>query len=110
MKTSTMATVGDCAELEDEFWESPEIDKLFSQVLLPDDVVGMQELDDPLPRAHSVMKSTVYYASPQLEDSGPANSPKSHFGCPVTELQIAVAQKASVPFNTKKSTNWAVNV
>ena len=30
---------------------------MFSQVLLPDDVVGMQELDDPLPRAHSVVQS-----------------------------------------------------
>ena len=99
-----MAKVNDCTELQDEFWESPEIDELFSQVVLPDDVVGMPELDDSLP------SSPVHYPVPQLEDSGPASSPISRFGRPVTESQITAAQKASVPSNTKKSTNWAVNV
>ena len=89
---------------------SSEIDELFSQVLLPGDVVGMPELDDSLPPTHSAMESAVYYAGPQLEVSGPAGSLESRFGHPVTESQITAVQKASVPFNTRKSTNWAVNV
>ena len=105
-----MANVSDCAELQDEFWESPEIDELFSQVLLPDDVVGMPELADSLLPTHSAIESAVYYAGPQLEDSGPARTPRSRFGRPVTESQITATQKASVPFNTKKNTNWGVNV
>ena len=105
-----MATVSDCAELQDDFWQSPEIDELFSQVLLPDDVVGMPELADSLLPTHSAIESAVYYAGPQLEDSGPARTPRSRFGRPVTESQITAMQKASVPFNTKKNTNWGVNV
>ena len=64
----------------------------------------MPELHDFLP------SSAVYYAGPPLEDNRPASSPRSRFGCPVTKLQITAAQKASVPFNTKQSTNWPVNV
>ena len=35
---------------------------------------------------------------------------KTRFGPVVTEEQILKAQAAAVPLNTKKNTNWAVNV
>ena len=101
-KTGTIAYGSECAQLHNEFWESPEIDEQFSQVILPDNVVGMPELDESLPPTHSGVESAVYYAGPQLEDSRFASSGKSRFGRPVTESQITAAQKASVPFNTKR--------
>ena len=43
-----MANVSDCGSLHDELWELLDIDELFAQVRLPDNVIDMPEVDDAL--------------------------------------------------------------
>ena len=79
----------------------PEVDPLFSQVPLPEDF----ELE---PVATMVTGSTD--ATDQthvIADTGPSNQ---RFGPLVSESDISKLQKAAVPANTKKNTNWALNV
>ena len=99
-----MANISDYGELHDELWESSDLDELFAQVPLPD----VPELDVALPAIHSAVESAkVCYADP---DSAPARGPECRFRRAVTESEISAVQNASVPVNTKKSTNWEVNV
>ena len=87
-----MANVSDCGELHDELWELSDIDELFAQVPLPDDVINVPEVDDALTATHSVVESAkVCHAGARTEDSAPAGSPESRFGRPVTESQITAA-------------------
>ena len=110
-ETSRMADASDCGELQNEPWELSDTDELFAQVLLPDDIIDGREQDDALVATDSVGESAkVCYPAPRLESSAAAGCPESRFGPPVTDSEIIAAQKASVPANTKKSTNWAVNV
>ena len=71
-----------------------EIDELFSQIPLP------QELEDAAlerpKRARSVTK--------------PFTTEDDRFGPLVTQSQITAVQNSGVPVNTKKNTSWAVNV
>ena len=75
--------------------DTPGVDELLSQV--------------PLPMEIETECSDVRMNSPEHHDPVRPVT-KTCFGSVVTEQQILKAQAAVVPLNTKKNTNWAVNV
>ena len=81
--------------------ELPEVDELFSQVPLPSDFdVGPPQ--DPSP------SSSLLDSTPDIRERADAQA--SRFGPLVSASDIVSRQKASVPANTRKNSNWAMNV
>ena len=93
-----------------------EVDQLFSQVPLPEDfelepVATMVpgSTDAMVPGSTDAMVPGSTDATDQthvIADAGPSNQ---RFGPLVGESDISKLQKAAVPANTKKNTNWALN-
>ena len=69
------------------------LDELLSQVLVPDEI---QVEPDSCTNEH--------------ESHGETSAVSGRFASPVGYKEIKLAQKTSVPTNTKKSTTWAVNI
>ena len=80
----------------------PEVDQLFSHVPLPNDFEFSALFADIVSEAPGPI---LWAQLLSLEASG-----GQHFGPTVTESDISNLQKAAVPANTKKNTNWAMNV
>ena len=85
--------------------ELPEVDKLFSQVPLPEDF----ELQ---PAATSIVSGEPSWTSETHQALTTANAQPSgqRFGPIMAECGISKQQEAAIPANTKKNTNWAMNV
>lgn len=79
----------------------PDIDKLFSQVPLPED---FEDSASDSARANLPKSEQVQLGPNEIADQ------TTRFGPLVTNSQIICAQKATVPANTQKSTNWAMNM
>ena len=65
-----------------------EVDQLFSQVPLPSDFDSLSD----------------------LASSAEARNPPSRFSPVVSNSEVNVRPQAAVPANTRKNTNWALNV
>ena len=86
-------------------------DDLQSVELLSQALLGSQEedeLDKILSQVPEVESFDQYFPTP-AGNQGTTNS-MDRFRAPVSKEEVKAAQKAAVPQNTQKSTNWAVTV
>ena len=69
-------------------------------LLKPVPELDLEELFANIPE--KFLAGSSKYAMPEVEPN--------HFAKPVSDEQVKAVQESAIPGNTKKSTNWALNV